>query len=82
MFSIGVVLVSMYTRQIDLDLDCVLYGEIAYVPWNIIEVGGVSIGPKAVWAVGFALLLSIFGFWDSFINSLKSVRSIQRLLRL
>lgn len=60
MFSIGVVLVSMYTRQIDLDLDCVLYGEIAYVPWNIIEVGGVSIGPKAVWTVGFALLLSIF----------------------
>ncbi|MCY9665454.1 metal ABC transporter permease [Paenibacillus alginolyticus] len=58
MFSIGVVLVSLYTRQIDLDLDCVLYGEIAYVPWNIIEVGGVSIGPKAIWAVGFALLLS------------------------
>lgn len=59
MFSIGVVLVSLYTRQIDLDLDCVLYGEIAYVPWNIIEIGGVSIGPKAVWTVGFALLLSI-----------------------
>ncbi|NRF92924.1 metal ABC transporter permease [Paenibacillus frigoriresistens] len=58
MFSIGVVLVSLYTRQIDLDLDCVLYGEIAYVPWNIIEVGGVNIGPKAIWAVGFALLLS------------------------
>ncbi|MDR6555584.1 metal ABC transporter permease [Paenibacillus qinlingensis] len=58
MFSIGVVLVSLYTRQIDLDLDCVLYGEIAYVPWNTIEVGGISIGPKAVWAVGFALVLS------------------------
>lgn len=58
LFSVGVVLVSLYTRQIDLDLDCVLYGEIAYVPWNTIEVGGISIGPKAVWAVGFALLLS------------------------
>ncbi|NOV02997.1 metal ABC transporter permease [Paenibacillus planticolens] len=59
MFSIGVVLISLYTRQIDLDLDCVLYGEIAYVPWNTIEIGGVSIGPKAVWAVGFALFLSV-----------------------
>ncbi|MNI35638.1 Manganese transport system membrane protein MntB [compost metagenome] len=59
LFSIGVVLVSIYTRQIDLDLDCVLYGEIAYVPWNTLEVGGVSIGPKAVWAVGLALLLSV-----------------------
>jgi manganese/zinc/iron transport system permease protein len=48
----------VYTRQIDLDLDCVLYGEIAYVPWNAIEIAGISIGPKAVWAVGLALLLS------------------------
>jgi manganese/zinc/iron transport system permease protein len=59
LFSIGVVLVSIYTRQIDLDLDCVLYGEIAYVPWNTLEIGGVNIGPKAVWAVGLALLLSV-----------------------
>ncbi|MCR8641290.1 metal ABC transporter permease [Paenibacillus sp. N1-5-1-14] len=59
LFSIGVLLVSIYTRQIDFDLDCVLYGEIAYVPWNTIEVGGVDIGPKAVWIIGVALLLSV-----------------------
>lgn len=59
LFAIGVVLVSLYTRQIDLDLDCVLYGEIAYVPWNTIEIAGIDIGPKAVWIVGLALLLNI-----------------------
>jgi manganese/zinc/iron transport system permease protein len=57
LFAVGVVLISMYTRHIDLDLDCVLYGEIAYVPWNTIHVGGVDIGPKAVWGVGLAFLL-------------------------
>lgn len=57
LFAVGVVLVSMYTRDIDLDLDCVLYGEIAYVPWNTLEVGGIGLGPKAVWGVGLALLL-------------------------
>ncbi len=59
LFAVGVVLVSMYTKHIDLDLDCVLYGEIAYVPWNTIHIGGVDIGPKAIWGVGLALLLSI-----------------------
>ncbi|GGD66391.1 metal ABC transporter permease [Paenibacillus nasutitermitis] len=59
LFAVGVVLVSMYTSKIDLDLDCVLYGEIAYVPWNTLHVGGIDIGPKAVWGVGTALFLTI-----------------------
>lgn len=59
LFAVGVLLISLYTRHIDLDLDCVLYGEIAYVPWNTIELMGLDIGPKAVWAVGLALLLSV-----------------------
>lgn len=58
LFSIGVVLVSIYTRQVDLDLDCVLYGEIIHVPWDTITFAGVDIGPKAVWALGLVLLLS------------------------
>lgn len=59
LFAIGIILVSLYTRDIDLDLDCVLYGEIAYVPWNTLQIGGIDIGPKAVWGVGLALLLSV-----------------------
>lgn len=58
MFAIGVILVSLYTRNIDLDLDCVLYGEIAYVPWDTLQWGSLDIGPKAVWGVGTALLLT------------------------
>ncbi|MFC3884941.1 metal ABC transporter permease [Bacillus songklensis] len=59
LFAVGVVLVSLYTRQVDLDLDCVLYGEIAYAPWNTISIGGMSIGPKAVWGVGATFLLNL-----------------------
>lgn len=59
LFAIGVILISVFASDIDLDLDCVLYGEIAYVPWNTIEMLGVDIGPKAVWGVGFSLLLSV-----------------------
>ncbi len=59
LFAVGVVLISLYTRQVDLDLDCVLYGEIAYAPWDTLHVGGHSIGPKAVWGVGASFLLNV-----------------------
>ncbi|WP_124727113.1 metal ABC transporter permease [Staphylospora marina] len=69
LFAIGVILVSIYTRQVDLDLDCVLYGEIAYVPWETVSLGGIELGPKAVWATGIALILSLVTtmvFWKQF----------------
>jgi len=59
MFSVGVVLVSLYADQVDLDLDCVLFGEINYVPWTKLELFGVDIGPKSLWALGLALFLIV-----------------------
>lgn len=59
LFSVGVVLVSLYTQQVDLDLDCVLYGEIAYVPWDTWQLDGVDMGPRAMWGVGGVFLLSL-----------------------
>src|SRR4051812_23293078 len=32
LFALGVILISYYAENIDLDQDCVLYGEIAFVP--------------------------------------------------
>lgn len=59
LFAVGVLLVSMYASNVHLDLDHVLYGEIAYVPWNTIEVAGVDIGPKALWITGVMFLLNL-----------------------
>lgn len=56
MFAAGVLLVSLNAQQVDLDLDCVLYGEIAYVGWNPLEIGGAALGPKAVWLLGITLV--------------------------
>ncbi|CAM3640464.1 metal ABC transporter permease [Marinicrinis lubricantis] len=58
LFALGVILVSMYTRNIDLDLDCVLYGEIAFVPFHDVTLFGVEM-PKAVWGLAIALLLIV-----------------------
>jgi len=59
LFAIGVIIVSRYAAQVDLDLDCVLYGEIAYAPWDLLYLGDLSLGPKALWVNGGVLLLNI-----------------------
>lgn len=59
LFSVGVILVSRYASQVDLDLDCVLYGEIAYTPWDVLLAGSRSLGPKALWVTGGALVVDL-----------------------
>lgn len=55
LFAIGVILVSRYAGQVDLDLDCVLYGEILFAPFDTLVVAGRDIGPRAAWTNGAAL---------------------------
>ncbi|MBP8239479.1 MAG: metal ABC transporter permease, partial [Saprospiraceae bacterium] len=58
MFALGILLISAFAGQIDLDQDCVLFGEIAYVPIDVwVTAGGVNLGPRAVWILGGLLLL-------------------------
>lgn len=57
LFAIGVVLVSLFARQVHLDQDAILYGEIAFVHWNTLVVGGVDIGPQAIWLLGLTLVV-------------------------
>ena len=56
LFALGVVLISAYAGQVDLDQECVLYGEIAYTPWDRLIVGDVDWGPRPVWILGTVFL--------------------------
>lgn len=62
LFALGIILLSVFAGQIDLDQDCVLYGEIAYVPIDLwITKSGVNMGPQALYISGFMLIVnSIF----------------------
>lgn len=58
LFAIGVILISSFTGQVDLDQECVLYGEIAYVPLDqIVLESGRMIGPRALYIGGGVLVL-------------------------
>src|SRR5688572_302137 len=60
LFAVGVVLISLFAGKVDLDQDCVLYGEIAYVPLDvIITPSGDSIGPRALYIMSAILIMII-----------------------
>jgi manganese/zinc/iron transport system permease protein len=58
LFALGVVLVSRYTGMVDLDQECVLYGDIVYTPYDTWTVAGLTM-PRAVWINGGLLLLNL-----------------------
>jgi manganese/zinc/iron transport system permease protein len=58
-FSIGVILISAYAGDMELDLDCVLYGELIYTPWQRWTWAGVDLGPRAFWMLLLALVVQV-----------------------
>lgn len=61
LFAVGVVLISLFAGKVDLDQDCVLYGEIAYVPLDNLVVNGMNLGPRAIYVTG-VILVAIIAF--------------------
>ncbi len=59
LFAIGVILISLFAGNVDIDQECVLYGEIAYVPWDLWIWRGANMGPRPVWILGMVLILNI-----------------------
>lgn len=74
LFAIGVILVSLYTGNVDIDQDCVLYGEIAYVPLDTwITDGAIDLGPRTIYISASVLLIVILfvalGYKELFITT-------------
>ncbi|MCG6950353.1 MAG: metal ABC transporter permease [Acidobacteria bacterium] len=59
LFSVGVILISRFAGDIHLDTDSVLLGEIAWVPFDQMIVGGMELGPRALWTMGGILALNL-----------------------
>lgn len=59
LFAIGVIIVSRFPSQVHIDVDAVLYGEIAYVPLYRLELFGWDLGVQAFWTVGTMLVIDL-----------------------
>jgi len=72
LFALGVVLITYWSDKVDLDQECVLYGEIAFVPFNTWTLAGRSMGPIALWSSGillFAVLIYTFAGYKGLLMS-------------
>jgi manganese/zinc/iron transport system permease protein len=59
LFALGVILISRFAGQVDLDTDCVLYGEIIFAPLDTLIIGDNEYGPRAVWMLGGVTLANL-----------------------
>ncbi len=59
LFAVGVILISAFAGHVDLDAECVLYGEIASSPYDIWLIGDTDMGPRAVWMLGAITIANI-----------------------
>jgi manganese/zinc/iron transport system permease protein len=74
LFAIGVIMISLFAGKVDLDQDCVLYGEIAYVPLDhLVTADGTNLGPRALYIMGVVLtaviLFITFGYKELFLTT-------------
>jgi manganese/zinc/iron transport system permease protein len=52
LFALGVFLVTKYFDNVHLDADAILFGEIAYAPYDQFKWNGQELGPKSLWVLG------------------------------
>jgi manganese/zinc/iron transport system permease protein len=70
LFSVGVILIARFARGVHLDLDVVLLGELAFVPFHRLSMFGLDLGPKSLWIMA-AILLANALFITLFYKELK-----------
>lgn len=66
LFAVGIILVSLFAGQIDIDADCVLHGEIAYVPLDTFYFNGMDLGPRPIWILGISLIVISLFVWRGY----------------
>jgi manganese/zinc/iron transport system permease protein len=70
LFSIAIILISRFAGDVHLDTDAVLLGELAFAPFERLELGGLDLGPQALWVMGAVLVLNV-AFIALFYKELK-----------
>ncbi len=58
LFALGVVMMSLAARQVDLDPGCVLYGLLEFVPFDTVDLLGTPVPRAAAW-LGAALVMDL-----------------------
>ncbi len=70
LFSVAIILISRFAGDVHRDTDAVLLGELAFAPFERLELAGLDLGPQALWVMGAVLALNV-AFIALFYKELK-----------
>jgi manganese/zinc/iron transport system permease protein len=59
LFSVGVIIISTCARNVHLDTDMVLLGEITFAPFSRLLINGIDCGPYALWIMSIILTINM-----------------------
>jgi len=59
LFSIAIIIISMFAGNVHLDTDAVLLGELAFAPFNRLNIGGTDFGAKSIYIMGGVLTMNV-----------------------
>ena len=71
LFSIGVLLLSRYAGEVHLDASCVIFGEIEYIPLDLIKIESLGLEVPRVLPSMLTSLVLVIGFVTLFWKELK-----------
>ena len=60
LFALGVICISLFAGQIDIDQECVLFGELAFLPFETITIAATEIGPRGFYMILAAAVINLF----------------------
>jgi manganese/zinc/iron transport system permease protein len=59
LFALGVILISLFASDVHLDVEHVLMGEIAFTPWDTIDIPFIGVIPRSIVMLGAILFIDI-----------------------
>jgi manganese/zinc/iron transport system permease protein len=59
LFAAGVIAISRFPPTLHLDVEHVLFGEIAYAPLDLLVIGGVELGYRSLWTAGAMAVINL-----------------------
>ncbi len=60
LFAVGIIMLTLFADKMDLDADCVLHGEILFIPLDILTTGTfVDIVPRKIWILFIVFIIVI-----------------------
>ena len=59
LFSVGIILITQRLRNVHLDLDMVMVGDLTFAPLDRLIIGGVDIGPRNFWVMSALTVVNL-----------------------